>query len=130
MGYRSEVSSLIYGPEDRLKAFITEQRLISNGLSFDYLNKHIKLFSSEEKGETIFFIHLHVDDIKWYSDYEDIQKWYQLLESAEKFGLHTEFARAGEEPTDLEYEGENYRINFGRPAIYTDIDTTNELKLF
>ena len=130
MGYRSEVSSLIYGPEDKVKAFIIEQKLLSNGLSFDHLNQHIKLFLDKEEGENILFIHLYVDGIKWYQDYEDIQKWDQLLESAKEFGLHTEFARAGEEPSDIEYKGENYRINFTRPRIFTDVITENELKLF
>jgi hypothetical protein len=65
----------------------------------DHINIDIYKFNEHEE---VKFIELNGQEWKWYSDFDDVKAWHQLLNEANKLGLATEFVRVGEDPDDIE----------------------------
>jgi hypothetical protein len=97
MGYRSEVKSLIYGTPEEMKIFKESVFDLYNQVREDFdtdLTDH-----NNGKYEILY---LNLSYMKWYDEYEEVQRWDELYQLADNFGLATEFCRAGEEQGDVE----------------------------
>lgn len=97
MGYRSEVSSLIYGKPEAIDKFIMNNSELIDTIKKDFDNS-LKICSN-----SIYkLIHLDLHSVKWYESYEDVTRWHHLLKLADEADLITEFVRTGEENGDVE----------------------------
>lgn len=127
MGYYSDVKSVVYGPTDKVKAYVVAYKL--KAPTTDALEE--------------FEVHVHTRDDqtylsiegnwKWYDAFEDIIAWAEFMKESEEFGLMWEFARLGEERGDVEYEASEERKDLveTRESINMDIpsDTADAISL-
>lgn len=121
MGYRSDVSIAIYGPEEAMAPFIAAQRMLPDSIIVtdkDYIKSYG--FGTTVPGDPEIVPH-HIilaefQQVKWYESYPDVQRWETLIaEASANPALCTEFVRLGEEGDDVEtrYTGDHcgYFIN-------------------
>lgn len=113
MGYRSDVSIAIYGPEDAMVPLLAAERLKGDSiLSIDkgyvsHFSADIAVTATERK--KFIGISASFEQVKWYESYPDVQAWTRLLgEAAMHDGICTEFVRVGEDTSDIEadYHGD------------------------
>ena len=95
MGYRSDVAYAIRfkNKEHRIR-FMAAQAI----------DPLIKLEEFKLVGDDV--VLLHFEDVKWYSDYEDVKCHERLLEEAKEQDCGWEFCRVGEETGDIESESD------------------------
>lgn len=98
MGYRSDVLAVIYGPKEKMVALRTEERLNPEG-AYKYFGDK---FEVRESGLTQYLI-LRIEHVQWYDQYYDVRVFKQFMRSALSRGLHYEFMRTGEDPTDVQH---------------------------
>jgi len=118
MGYRSEVKSVIYGEPSKVDAFLKEHEA-----EFDQVLKDFGVCISIKGSDFRKYVYLNVDYVKWYDEYEDVQRWHEFLEAAQKFGLCIEFVRVGEScQGDIEqiYGGDN-NLYYLTPTVTIDV---------
>ena len=133
MGYRSDVSILIYGDDDDVVAFKAGERVkgYPQGMEYHPLDKpedgHLcdeRFIWHTDDGDTM--LEYNFFGVKWYDTYPEIAYWEQLKSLFEQAfpSLTMEFARIGEETEDIviEYFGSNpqYYLAIER-TIYKDI---------
>ncbi len=133
MGYRSDVSILIYGDDDDVVAFKASERVkgYPKGCEYYPLDKpedgHLcdeRFIWHTDDGDTM--LEYNFFGIKWYENYAEIAYWEQLKSLFEQAfpSLQMEFARIGEQTDDIviEYFGSNpqYYLAIER-TIYKDI---------
>ena len=106
MGYRSSVAMLIT-TDDRSQRKI-EELMIHLKLSQISLRDWLDCI-----GWNYHTLAFHADDVKWYSDYPDVQAIEKVWEIAQKVeGLSGVFMRVGENAGDVE------ELNFGQDPPY------------
>lgn len=151
MGYRSQVRILIYGEPDRVLALTTAHALTSKINIFEEDVKHINRYSTvrriadEEaiiaqtvegkrpwitREVTYDVIDLTGEDWKWYTEYEGVQAWVDLMASAADMGCCYEFIRIGEDTGDIEEDcavedGGDHYLGVSR-SIYCDLPSIDE----
>jgi len=138
MGYRSDVSILIYGDDADVVAFKASERLKGHkGTDYHPLdeptsnNYHERFTWHTNEGDTM--LEFNWFGIKWYDTYPEIAYWEQLKSLFEQAfpSLHMEFARIGEQTEDIvtEYLGNDcqYYLAIER-TIYKDIPTKEQIK--
>jgi hypothetical protein len=115
MGYRSDVSIAIYGPEDEMAPFIAAQRMMGSSPLVTE-REHVQCFGfGMQIGSDPEIVRHHIikttmEHVKWYESYPDVQAWERLMdEASENPALSVEFIRIGEETDDSEvrYHGDN-----------------------
>jgi hypothetical protein len=100
MGYRSEVKSLIYGTNEEMQAFKLACFDLYNQVREDFNNE-----LSDEENIKYKMLYLNLSYVKWYDEYDEVQRWQELLNLAQQAGLSTEFVRIGESSEgDLEQD--------------------------
>jgi|TARA_B110000285_G_C14598940_1_gene369734 hypothetical protein len=131
MGYRSDVSILIYGDTNDVVAFVAGERLKGHkGIDHHPLDE--PLTDSHERNKYEYNNQTVLEfiwwDIKWYDTYPEIAYW-SMLESVwedafSNTSLCMEVARVGENTDDIlmDYYGNNpeFYLNVSR-AITTDL---------
>ena len=138
MGYRSEVRCLIWGSEEKMGAFLVENRLIIPHPAFQHFKDSLKSYVVEAAIEfdddtqtiptkTYQILDLYGDYWKWYESYSDVQSWVSLMDTAKEAGLDVYFIRIGEGDGD-DQDVESYCttdafpfLSVGRPTIEEDI---------
>ena len=138
MGYRSDVSILIYGDDADVVAFKASERLKGwKGTDRHPLdeptnnNYHERFTWHTNDGDTM--LEFNWFGIKWYDTYPEIAYWEQLKSLFEQAfpSLHMEFARIGEQADDIvtEYLGNDcqYYLAIER-NIYKDIPTKEKIQ--
>jgi len=137
MGYRSDVSILIYGDDKNIVAFKAGERLKGHkGTEYHPLDEpltdyHERFTWHTNDGDTM--LEFNWFGIKWYDTYPEIAYWEQLKSLFEQAfpSLHMEFARIGEQTDDIvtEYFGNDcqYYLAVER-TIYKDIPTKEQIK--
>ena len=131
MGYRSDVSILIYGDDDDVVAFKAGERvkgyptgMTNHPLDEETDDQHERFIWHTDDGDTM--LEYNFFGIKWYENYAEIAYWEQLKSLFEQAfpSLTMEFARIGEQTDDIviEYFGSNpqYYLAIER-TIYKDI---------
>ena len=98
MGYRSQVRSIIYGPDDKVTEFVAARKLIGGDLAEVWSETSTYLVAYG--AETWRVLDLKCDDTKWYPNYPDVAAWMTMLDEAEEAGLQYEHACLGEDDTD------------------------------
>jgi hypothetical protein len=113
MGYRSDVSIAIYGPEHAMVPFVAAQRMAATSpLVTEHEHVDIYGFGMVIGGENLrhTIIKTTMENVKWYDSYPDVQAWENLMKDAEANpDLSVEFIRIGEDTEDTEsrYYGDN-----------------------
>lgn len=118
MGYRSEVKSVIYGEPFKVDMFLNEHEAEYNQVLEDF-GGDIYIKGSDTRK----FIYLDIDYVKWYDEYEEVQRWHDFLNLAEASGLCFEFVRVGESSEgDIEqiYGGDN-NLQYLTPKVTIDV---------
>ena len=135
MGYRSDVSILIYGDDDDVVAFKAGERVkgYPKGMEYYPLDKpedgHIcdeRFVWHTDDGDTM--LEYNFFGVKWWDGNSEIAYWEQLKsvwdDAYGKTSLQLEFVRLGEQADDIviEYFGSDcqYYLNVER-TIYKDI---------
>ena len=112
MGYRSQVTSIIYGEPDKVKAFKVKAKLTYSKV-FESFKDNIKDFIIKTSPtDELGCIELESDIWKWYSEYPDVKAWHEMLEDAVEFGLSYEFVRIGEDRDDIVVEEGNDDVQY------------------
>lgn len=110
MGYRSDVAMLIT-TDDRSQRKI-EELMIHLKLSQISLKSWTDA-DDNKIGWNYHTLAFHADDVKWYSDYPEVQAIEKVWEIAQKVeGLSGVFMRLGESSDDVE------ELNFGQDPPY------------
>ena len=101
MGYRSEVSSIIYAKKDIMDKF-----KVDNSDSIKELETHFENTYDEglsyQSNSYYDIIFLRGNGWKWYETYTDVKAWNNLMNLAIDKGLSVEFIRIGEDEADIE----------------------------
>lgn len=101
MGYRSEVSSIIYAKKDIMDKF-----KVDNSDSIKELETHFENNYDEglsyQSNSYYDIIFLRGNGWKWYETYTDVKAWNNLMNLAIDKGLSVEFIRIGEDEADIE----------------------------
>jgi hypothetical protein len=98
MSYRSDVMCVIYGDKEKMLALRTEERLKPEGV-YKYFGEY---FEVRESGTTQYLI-MRIENVKWYDSQYDVSLWREFMRNALGSGLHFEFMRTGEDPTDVQH---------------------------
>jgi hypothetical protein len=126
MGYRSSVEIVVYGEPETFDAFMSGMKLANHQVftdwvswqeSTDYPMFEYHVVKTGHDSE-VKLMHFRIDEVKWYDGYDAIDAWEKdFLPKAVDVGLNWEFARNGEDPSDVVYHygGEDIQ-NF----IYTE----------
>jgi hypothetical protein len=107
MGYRSQVTSIIYGEAEKIDLFLVKHKILDSEALKEFKND-IEVVERDTSGHLgthpkekgILF---EGDWLKWYPEYPDVKAWNELLRDAEEFGLYFELMRVGEEAGDVEH---------------------------
>ena len=118
MGYRSAVTSCIYGEAEAVTSFLTKQKLVGNPV-FSFFEDDLKVdtFKSYDGGKEYKILVLELSDSKWYPTFEDVKAWENLLDEADEVeDLEWEFVIVGEDGQTEERYSENpeYLISVNR----------------
>lgn len=119
MGYRSEVKSCIYGEPSEMAKFKEAVFDLYNQVVEDFGNslRTIKLDDTRE------LLYLDNDYAKWYDEFDEVQRWNELLELAVEANLNTEFVRVGEDSEgdiETDYTGDK-NMNYLQPMTKIDV---------
>ena len=139
MGYRSDVSILIYGDDEDMVAFFAGERLKGHkGMPHHPLDEptskwHERMHYHTDEGDTMFEFNWF--NIKWYDNYPEIAYWEQLMsiweDGFKNTSLQLEFAQVGENTDDIVvnyYGGEcQYYLNVER-TIYKSMGIKKEIE--
>ena len=133
MGYRSNVTIVIYGEKDDVTAFVASERLkgTPKGMQYhpfkepdhDYHDREVYDYHDNKYTMMIFRWH----HVKWYDSYPEIDYWVSLAsvwEDAFKNTLCMEVARVGEQSDDVEcdYYGGHVQYHL---SIHTEVSEDN-----
>jgi len=119
MGYRSDVTIIMYPSKNHRDKFATLKLYVDENLPDQ--------FEVIGEGDNR-YLHCFIDGIKWYSGYEEVDKYNTLFsEWDEMFAdpdalqaepiFHYEFLRIGEDYEDVEYHqsyGADHALNMSR----------------
>jgi hypothetical protein len=101
MGYSSSVEILVYAEPETFDAYMNAMKLINHRVFTDWNEWGEEVFEWHD-GERMKILNFSIDDVKWYDGYEAIDAWEQdFLPKAVEAGLNWEFARIGEDPSDV-----------------------------
>jgi hypothetical protein len=105
MGYRSEVSIVVYGEPSRFQRhfdnYFAKDVIDDEGLDLSYIIPKTKVIVSEDGN--IKYFSFNAEGIKWYTlNYPEIVHLEKFYMTASEAGLNAEFVRIGEEFDDVE----------------------------
>jgi len=139
MGYRSDVRSVIYGPPDKMAAFVFAMRLDQRFKQiFEHFAENLttKTYRLNAKDGPITVLELDGQGWKWYPSYEEVALWHDFLHEVDKDdtwdGLEYEFIRVGEEADDVQRESSDnpeFLLSLSR-SIEIDLDTSQMMEGF
>ncbi len=130
MGYRSDVTIIIYGGTEEVTAFVAGEKLAGKpkGCEFHPLDEPADVHYHERnvytygKDDESTMMEFNWWDVKWYDSYPEVEWWDKLAndfdETSEGTSLSMEVAIVGESVDDnrTDYYGNNpeYRLNISR----------------
>ena len=103
MGYRSDVTAVIYGDARDIEKYNVLKTLMNTTFKEAYDEWGNCAVWHDEKGVLEFM----VEDIKWYESYPDVLAFLTMLENLSLIeGYNYEFVRVGEDDNDIERQSE------------------------
>jgi hypothetical protein len=108
MGYRSDVTTLIYG--DGLSQ--EKYDLLKTLMNTTFKGVYDEFEANAEWHDHKRALEFRMENVKWYESYSDVQNFMQMLNDiGDMSGLNYEFIRVGEETDDIEQlqNGEDLR---------------------
>jgi len=108
MGYRSDVTALIYGDGLNQEKYDLLKTLMNTAFKAVYT----EFESNAEWHDHKRALEFRMEGVKWYDSYPDVQNFMRMLEIiGDMSGLNYEFVRVGEETDDIEQtqDGEDLR---------------------
>jgi hypothetical protein len=119
MGYRSEVKSVIYGEPSEMDKFMADNPEAITQIKEDFGSSLRTL----KMGDKRVLLYLDNDYAKWYDEFDEVQRWNELLELAVEANLNTEFVRVGEDSEgdiETDYTGDK-NMNYLQPMTKIDV---------
>jgi len=109
MGYRSDVTCLIYGSHDMVDSFIAQDKLKGEDSVFEgYFKKDYKIVDRGDVRVVMF----EMEYVKWYVGYKDVDAFERMLNMVDVMNeegrenesdwIAAEFGRIGEENEDID----------------------------
>ena len=133
MGYRSDVTIVIYGEKDDVTAFVASERLKGKpkGTPYhpfkepigNYHNRDMYDYHDDKYTMLVF----RWSGAKWYDSYPEVAYWNNLAsvwEDAFKNTLCMEVARVGENADDVECDHYGEHVEYCL-SIHTEVDEGN-----
>ena len=109
MGYRSDVSALIYGDGRSQEGYDLLKTLMNTTFKEAYGAWDSQCEWHDHKRALEF----KIEGVKWYDSYPDVQNFMRMLEIVgDMDGLNCEFLRVGEDNDDIE------QMNNGNDLLY------------
>lgn len=124
MGYRSDVTAIIYGPEEKLNTLVAKHELLGTS-PMKHFKNHIRQGHLPD-GRAL--LEMSGEGWKWYEDYHDVKCWMDFMHDAEAVGLEYEFIRIGESDDDIERQGSemNSYLLYAVRSVARDYEITEE----
>lgn len=128
MGYRSEVSIVVYGEPGKFQAhfdnFFSKDAIEDCGIDLSWIIPKTKIVVKEDG--SLKYFSFNADHIKWYSpEYPEIVYLEKFYLTAKEMGLNAEFIRIGEDYEDVELwqDGDNldWLLSFER-KIHNELE--------
>ena len=104
MGYRSRLTSIVYGEEEALTTYMAKEKLANADNVFTMFNGQLKRITIPFAKCNVDALLLELEHVKWYDDYSDVKRWTQFMQQAPDNNLNYEFIRIGEDHDDIERE--------------------------
>lgn len=99
MGYRSDVSTVIYGDDRAAEKYALLKTLMNTTFKVAYDSWSADAIWHDTKH----VLEFKIEDVKWYESYADVAAFTQMLEDLQEIeGLNYEFVRIGEDDEDVE----------------------------
>jgi hypothetical protein len=119
MGYRSDVTALVYVNDDNLNDVERIEKYEALKLLMRTAFKHIDddWSSDMEFHDTRQMLVFEIEDVKWYPGYDAVQQFDEFLDKLQDAGYEYEFGRIGEDVEDIEYTrspNNDYRLDVVR----------------
>jgi len=135
MGYWSDVTIAIYGPEPAMLALIAADRMKENSILRQHSDciENLRYLGSDGPEKQPFRRLLaRFHRVKWYSDFPDVVQWYDLMQLVvDQYldrGLCYEFIRVGEDVDDIEGDRRGEDVEFFLDTVTTiTVDTPKHL---
>lgn len=106
MGYRSDVSTVIYGDNRSPEKYALLKTLMNTTFKVAYDSWSADAIWHDTKH----VLEFHIEDVKWYESYPDVMAFLTMLENLQEIeGYNYEFVRVGEDDTDVESESHGNR---------------------
>lgn len=129
MGYRSDVTAIIYGPEDQLDALIAKHELLGSS-PMQHFAKNLRRgkFPPDVDGTQDSVLEMRGEGWKWYESYPDVCSWMEFMRDAEASfdDLKYEFVRIGENDGDVERESS---ANIVETLLYVRTEVREEYEI-
>ena len=121
MGYRSDVSTVIYGDNRSPEKYALLKTLMNTTFKVAYDSWSADAIWHDTKH----VLEFHIEDVKWYESYPDVMAFTTMLENLREIeGYNYEFVRVGEDDNDIDRQSEGnqceYLINVCR-SIEVDL---------
>ena len=106
MGYRSNVSTVIYGDNRNPEKYELLKTLMNTTFEVAYAAWGGTAIWHDAKR----VLEFRIEDVKWYESYPDVTAFLTMLENLREIeGYNYEFVRVGEDDTDVESESHGNR---------------------
>lgn len=105
MGYRSDVTVLIYPPARKTEAGEEKYQLLKTLVNTTFNHVYTCWQNNLWTWHTLdHVLEFNVPDAKWYDGYEEVRNFTTMLEELPALGYCVEFVRIGEDFNDIERE--------------------------
>ena len=109
MGYRSDVSTVIYGDDRTAEKYALLKTLMNTTFKVAYDAWSADVIWHDTKCVLEFFI----EDVKWYESYPDVMAFLTMLENLREIeGYNYEFVRVGEQDDDIDRQSEGNQCEY------------------
>lgn len=103
MGYRSNVTAIVYGSEEALTTYMTKEKLEHGDNSiFTHFKGQLKRITIPFAKAESYALLLEVRDVKWYDDFTHVVAWHRFMDNCEENDCSFEFIRVGEDYDDVD----------------------------
>jgi hypothetical protein len=109
MGYRSDVTAVIYGDARDIEKYNVLKTLMNTTFKEAYDEWDSCAIWHDEKG----VLEFNIEDVKWYEAYPDVFAFLTMLENLQKIeGYNYEFVRVGEQDDDIERQSDGNQCEY------------------
>jgi hypothetical protein len=109
MGYRSDVSTVIYGDDRNPEKYALLKTLMNTTFKVAY----DAWSACAEWHDTKHVLEFQIEDVKWYESYPEVMAFLTMLENLREIeGYNYEFVRVGEDDDDIDRQSEGNQCEY------------------